>query len=99
MKSGIERLDDWFNTQCNGDWEHSHGIEIESVDNPGWMVTIDLRETHSEKLSVEVWNDGYEFETVDEFLHGYAEPRKLNDLLNAIADALDAQDEKMKEGK
>ena len=30
---------------CNGDWEHTYGITIETTDNPGWMLTIEVRDT------------------------------------------------------
>jgi hypothetical protein len=42
----IIRLQTWFRSQCNGDWEHEHGVSIMSCDNPGWWVKIDLRGTH-----------------------------------------------------
>ncbi len=35
-------LQSWFVNQCNGVWEHEHGISIETTDNPGWLVKIDL---------------------------------------------------------
>ena len=35
-------LQEWFAAQCDGDWEHGAGVRIESLDNPGWLVTIDL---------------------------------------------------------
>jgi hypothetical protein len=46
------RLQDWYARQCNGVWEHSWGIKIDNIDNPGWMVTIDLNETKYEKLTI-----------------------------------------------
>ena len=39
----VEQLQDWFQSQCDGVWEHDHGIVIESTDNPGWWVKIDLK--------------------------------------------------------
>ncbi len=39
---GIEK---WFRAQCDGDWEHSYGFSIETTDNPGWYVEIDLTQT------------------------------------------------------
>jgi hypothetical protein len=27
---------------CDGDWEHSGGVRIENLDNPGWLLTCDL---------------------------------------------------------
>ena len=35
----------WYQSQCDGDWEHTYGIQIETLDNPGWSVSIDLFET------------------------------------------------------
>jgi hypothetical protein len=36
--SCIERIQKWYLEQCNGDWEHSYGIEITTMDNPGWYI-------------------------------------------------------------
>ena len=33
----FQRLQKWYKSQCNGDWEHSFGIKIETLDNPGWI--------------------------------------------------------------
>lgn len=41
----LKRLQNWYDSQCDGDWEHLYGVSIENLDNPGWMVTIDLIET------------------------------------------------------
>ena len=41
-------LQGWYLSRCNGDWEHSHGIQIGNVDNPGWHVAIDLMDTELE---------------------------------------------------
>ncbi|ARF56241.1 Imm53 family immunity protein [Streptomyces gilvosporeus] len=35
----------WYTDQCDGDWEHAYGIRIETLDNPGWSVELDLEET------------------------------------------------------
>jgi hypothetical protein len=44
-QSTLDALESWFRAQCDGDWEHSYGLSIESIDNPGWHVEIDLSET------------------------------------------------------
>ena len=41
-------LQNWYDSQCDGEWEHSYGIEIETLDNPGWIVVINLLETELE---------------------------------------------------
>jgi Immunity protein 53 len=46
----IERLQAWYSAQCNGDWEHAFGVRIDSLDNPGWMLTVDLSGTSLEGL-------------------------------------------------
>ena len=45
MPSALERLSSWYSLQCDGDWEHTYGIKIETLDNPGWSVKIDLTDT------------------------------------------------------
>jgi hypothetical protein len=36
-------LQDWFAKNSDGEWEHQHGVKIETIDNPGWSVHIDLK--------------------------------------------------------
>lgn len=35
----------WYLAECNDDWEHSYGVKIDTLDNPGWTIKIDLKET------------------------------------------------------
>lgn len=46
--TSLEWLQEWFRSQCNGEWEHANGIRIESLDNPGWSLVVDLRGTKLE---------------------------------------------------
>jgi len=41
----LSTLEQWYASQCNGLWEHSDGIHIDTLDNPGWRIRIDLRDT------------------------------------------------------
>jgi hypothetical protein len=41
----LEALQEWYCSQCDGDWEHEFGMTIETLDNPGWEVSIALAET------------------------------------------------------
>jgi hypothetical protein len=43
--TALSRLQRWYSAQCDGDWEHSMGVRIETLDNPGWMVNIHLTGT------------------------------------------------------
>lgn len=42
MSNTFKRLERWFLNQCNDDWEHQYGVKIDTLDNPGWSVRIDL---------------------------------------------------------
>ena len=46
-------VQDWFLAQCNGDWEHSYGVKIDTIDNPGWSVVIDVTGTVLDNVSME----------------------------------------------
>jgi hypothetical protein len=50
----------WYKSHCDGDWEHSFGIDIKSMDNPGFWITIDLAETECSEMSLEVTDNGFE---------------------------------------
>ena len=41
----LEWLQAWFTLNCDDEWEHGEGIRIETLDNPGWQVKIDLADT------------------------------------------------------
>lgn len=49
MSNSFARLIDWYSRQCNGDWEHQHGFEIQTLDNPGVRLRVDLNGTSLEK--------------------------------------------------
>ena len=49
----ISWLQNWYTTQCDGDWEHDYGITIGTLDNPGWYVVINLVETPLEAAAFE----------------------------------------------
>ena len=49
--STLSRLQDWYSRQCDGDWEHSLGVVIESCDNPGWWVKVNLKGTKLQQCS------------------------------------------------
>ena len=43
----------WYAQQSDGEWEHEWGISIETLDNPGWSVKIELTGTALANRSVE----------------------------------------------
>lgn len=41
----LERLERWYQSQCDGDWEHGEGVKIGTLDNPGWSIRVSLTDT------------------------------------------------------
>jgi hypothetical protein len=46
--NAFQAIQEWYLAECNGDWEHTYGVHIETIDNPGWLLKIDLSETSLE---------------------------------------------------
>jgi hypothetical protein len=38
----LSRLEKWYSAQCDGDWEHQYGVQLKTLDNPGWTFEVDL---------------------------------------------------------
>ena len=56
MMQNLEWLSHWFKKHCNGNWEASHKIEIDTLDNPGWFLTVDIKNTDLENKPFEKIN-------------------------------------------
>ena len=90
--STLKEVERWYASQCDGDWEHMYGVEIGTIDNPGWTVRIDLHETDLEGLPFEaVWQGNADED--DEWLqlrveenqfNGAGDPSKLDVILRAF---------------
>jgi hypothetical protein len=39
------RLQEWYARHCDSEWEHDHGVRIDTLDNPGWSLRVDLTAT------------------------------------------------------
>jgi hypothetical protein len=48
VQDNFSWLTEWYLCQCDGDWEHQFGVRIDTLDNPGWSLTIDLERTSLE---------------------------------------------------
>lgn len=91
----IEKLNFWYQAQCNGDWEHQFGISINTIDNPGWKVVIDLCGTRWENLSIEritIDHDNHQldwmhFEISNSKFIGTSSPMNLSALIEKFFEA------------
>lgn len=50
MNSCLHQLSKWYSNQCNGDWEHDWGVKINTLDNPGWTIEINLDQTELDQI-------------------------------------------------
>lgn len=94
--NNIDRLQKWYLSNCNGDWEHQYGIKVETIDNPGWSVKVELLETKLQEKKIKtIDKERSEYDWLycvieDYILKGYCGPENLNELLEIILDVLDA---------
>lgn len=92
--SNIEWLASWYKKECNGDWEHTYGIFIQTLDNPGWSVQIDLLDTSFENLEIlpdskdMSDSDWYAIKIKDKKFQAVGDPTKLDFLLGKFRELI-----------
>lgn len=58
MRRGrFEDIQAWYAELCNGDWEHGYGVHVETMDNPGWSLRINLSETPWREATFEEFDE------------------------------------------
>lgn len=80
-------LQNWYKNQCDGDWEHQYGVTIDTIDNPGWSVVIDLEGT--ELINKKFDNIQYDFgasnwiicQVVKNRFEGAGDPNRLEEII------------------
>ena len=94
----IQRLQQWYLYECNGDWEHTYGVQVGTLDNPGWLVDIDLHDTSVENTpfptiqygigaeSIEDDNNWLLCEVDNKVFKGRGGPEKLDEILTIFLD-------------
>ena len=82
----------WYESHCDGEWEHGEGLVIESLDNPGWMVRISLRGTALESRQfqeisrLEPDRDWIRCWIEDGKFQGAGGPQMLDEILQTFVD-------------
>ncbi len=57
LSDALRFLEEWYSSNVNGEWEHQYGVRIDTLDNPGWSLTVDLRGTDLAGASLEPVKD------------------------------------------
>jgi immunity protein 53 of polymorphic toxin system len=98
-QSLLQRLASWYERNCDGRWEHGQGVKIETLDNPGWSISIDLKGTaleatpflvkedryHEQREWLRCWKDGVTFRAA-------CGPRRLEDAVNLFVEWAEKHD-------
>jgi hypothetical protein len=86
----FNEIQNWYLNQCNGDWEHSYGIKISTLDNPGWEVEIDIIETDLENKEFQSTNversekDWVRCDVQGTAFRGFGGPSNLSEILETF---------------
>ena len=95
MKEILKQIENWYLINCNGDWEHSFGFSIGTLDNPGWTINIDLEDTSLSDLDFEknyqnpdYEHDWYFIKTDKKVLTIDCGPKNLSDAIRVFFDEI-----------
>jgi hypothetical protein len=95
----INKLQELLVGLSDGEWEHGHGIQITTLDNPGWHFDLCLHLTRWENLFVpEIFTDRSERDWLhiktevrgfENYLTANCGPRNLEETLTQVFEILD----------
>lgn len=98
----FERLENWYASMCNGDWEHTYGIFISNIDNPGWSVKVELQDTYlyncdfpEIKVQGVVQDDWVACKKENGVFQGYCGSKNLGEMLAIFLDWAEKLDTKL----
>jgi hypothetical protein len=83
----LEWVQRWYLRHCDGHWEHANGVKIETIDNPGWLVQVNLSGTSAhglkhDELELDRSNEDWIRCWIEkEMFQGSGDPSKLKDIL------------------
>jgi Immunity protein 53 len=92
----IKWLQQWYADNCNGEWEHSYGVAIGTINKPGWAVSIDLTNTILEGVKVpdhfqeKSANDWMGYSVVENVFEGVGDPSKLERIIEVFKEIAEA---------
>lgn len=88
----LELIQNWYNSNCDGDWEHMHGVKIDTLDNPGWKIEINIIDTSVEEKYFESIKNYIDDENwincmvIDGVFKGWGDPFRLEEILKIFKD-------------
>jgi hypothetical protein len=96
QRDNLEWLDDWYQSQCDGVWEHSRGMRLESLADSGWRLTIHLAGTSAANARPQRINldtpcgEWIDCSISENRFQGSGDPRKLEKIIGVFRQWVDA---------
>ncbi len=90
--SVLSDIQKWYASNCDGEWEHSYGISIDTLDNPGWSITVNLKDTNLEDKNFEPFKNRVSEDrwisclVKDNKFRGAGDETKLEEILKVFLD-------------
>lgn len=88
-------LEEWYSSNCDRNWECFYGVKIETLDNPGWSVKIDLTDTPCENRAFEEYeidngnDDWIRCWVEDHIFYGVGDSHKLEKIIQKFKEYTD----------
>ena len=92
----LRELQNWYESQCNDAWEHRYGLVIDTLDNPGWSLRVDLSGTYLEDAGFNpvsygvdaklhpMGHDWISCQVEERQFRGFGGPQKLEELISVF---------------
>jgi hypothetical protein len=86
----ISRLCAWFARQCVNEWHEDRGVKIDTLDNPGWSIKIDLVGTSLQEKAFEEFRversdrDWVVARRNAELFEAFGGPMNLNEMIESF---------------
>ena len=104
MRDVVQDLQSWFLKHCDGNWEHQYGVKIETLDNPGWAVEVELTGTplseipYRKMIEERSENDWISCFVEQDIFKGYGGPQNLLEILNVFLEWVERSEQTDIEG-
>ncbi len=91
----LDWIQHWFKNNCDGNWEHNDGIQITTIEKPGWDVEIDISNTSIANIHIP-WilnengaQDWYGVKIENQKFNASGDAGKLKFLLNLFKEMIE----------
>lgn len=79
----MDLIRNWYQSKCDGNWEHGYGVEIRTIDNPGWVIKL-TGENSKQSITSEIErsdDDWIHIHSTDNAFTGHGGPTNFDELL------------------